>query len=112
MTDTPEQGPRWRWSAVAFLLFGLALALRFQVLGGEDLTEVVPARQVTKPAMMMVRVDSRFVVWLVARNAHTLLHDPARFFDAGICYPAEQALAFGEPGITLGLMGMSAPDQM
>ncbi len=50
--------------------------------------------------------DHRFVTWLIARNAQTLASNPTDLFDAGICYPAPKALAQGEPGIALGLLGV------
>lgn len=53
----------------------------------------------------MAQSDLRFVVWVVSRNAYTLLTRPWRLFDAEQCHPAANALALGEPAITLGLLG-------
>jgi hypothetical protein len=94
--------------ALAFLL---ALAVRFHVLLGEDLTQValLPERgaQSAQPGALPA-ADLRFVVWLVARNARTLLHAPTHLFQAEPCHPARDALALGEPGVTLGLLGAPA----
>jgi hypothetical protein len=93
------------------LAFLLALAVRFHVLAGEDLSQValLPERnaQSVQPGALPA-ADLRFVVWLVARNARTLLLAPTQLFEAEPCHPAESALALGEPGVTLGLLGAPA----
>ncbi len=54
----------------------------------------------------LLEADHRFVVWLAGRNAWTWLHRPGSMFDAEPCHPAKRTLARGEPGFTLGLLGI------
>jgi len=53
-------------------------------------------------------IDQRFVAWLAARNAWTLLHRPRSLFEAEPCYPERSALTLGEPGIALGIAALPA----
>jgi hypothetical protein len=53
-------------------------------------------------------IDQRFVAWLAARNAWTLLHQPGALFEAEPCYPEPDALTLGEPGIALGIASIPA----
>ena len=53
-------------------------------------------------------IDQRFVAWLAARNAWTLLHRPHALFEAEPCYPERSALTLGEPGIALGIAALPA----
>jgi hypothetical protein len=111
-----EGGASRRWTAAALLVLGLALAQHFHEFWGHDPREVVltsvpevDERRARGTGWAAIgAADHRFVVWLVARNAYTLLTRPSRLFDAEQCYPARKALAFGEPGITLGILGMPA----
>lgn len=97
----------WRWHALAALTFGLVLVVRFRGLLALDLTEMASFGAIDHaPWGQMALGDLRFVIWLVSRNARTLLHDPARLFDAETCHPSERALALGEPGIALGVLGV------
>jgi hypothetical protein len=50
--------------------------------------------------------DQRFSAWLIARNAHTLRTQPSRLFEAEACFPARNSLVYGEPMITLGIVGI------
>ncbi len=50
--------------------------------------------------------DLRFGTALIARNARTLVTRPWRLLDIEQCYPAERALALGEPLIVQGLIGV------
>ena len=52
--------------------------------------------------------DHRFTIALIARNAYALVTHPTRLFQAEQCFPAANALALGESGITLGLIGAPA----
>lgn len=101
----------WRWHVLAAVVFGAALALRYSALIGADLARfaLVPdqGHGTTGPGGLPA-ADLRFVIWLVARNAFTLLHAPWRIFQAEPCHPAADALALGEPGLTLGLLGTPA----
>jgi arylsulfatase A-like enzyme len=105
--------PRRRgvWHLLAALVFLAALPLRFDELLGQDLSRValVPNTEGGNTGPNSLNAgDLRFVVWLVARNAYTLLEQPRHLFDAEPCYPARKALTLGEPGLTLGLLGLPA----
>src|SRR5258706_16328243 len=52
--------------------------------------------------------DQLWVAWAVSRNARQLATAPSDLFDAEDCFPAQHALALGEPVITLGLLGVPA----
>lgn len=104
------------WLAVAAAVFMLALASVFHELWRHDPTTVIPEPRLEageafdnpKKNEFLARSDQRFVVWLIARNARTLLTEPSRLFDSELCFPAENALVFGEPAITLGLIAAPA----
>jgi hypothetical protein len=65
------------------------------------------SRQLTAPeADSLIHTDNRYMVWLTAHGAHSLLHHPWAFFDAEGCFPGENTLAYGETGLTLGLIGL------
>lgn len=115
-----ETSPDWRWSAFALALFAGTLLLVFRGVLSAGLTEHVPVSsfgherdsvtgELALPARDSIfHTDQRFVVWLTARNAHALLGGPFGFFDAETCQPADASLAFGEPGLSLGLVGIPA----
>lgn len=110
MVRSPSDRPR-RWHIVAALLFFAALPLRFHEIVGEDTSQVALLRDRGEKSIRpggVQAADLRFVVWLVARNAYTLLNRPGRLFDAEPCHPAERALTLGEPGLTLGLLATPA----
>ena len=50
--------------------------------------------------------DALLNEWILAWVAHQLPHAPARLFDANIFYPARDTLAFSEPLIVPGILGM------
>jgi hypothetical protein len=50
--------------------------------------------------------DAQLNEWILAWVAHQLPHAPARLFKANIFYPARDALAFSEPLIVPGILGM------
>lgn len=52
--------------------------------------------------------DTTFAVWLVSRNAYTLLHHPFHLFDTEHCAPAKKTMTLGEPMITMGLLAVPA----
>lgn len=112
----PSARSRWGWHAVALAVYLAALGSYFNGFAGEDFTEVVPAKvfpykefpEGVYPTGAMTGTDHRFVVWLIARNAHTLLTQPWNLFDAEPCYPGEKALTFNEPGIALGVQAIPA----
>jgi hypothetical protein len=95
-------------------VFAGALALAFSAYCGSDLERVAPAvprpnaPPADHPGGPLGAIDQRFVAWLVARNAWTLIHRPLALFEAEPCYPEPRALTLGEPGITLGLVGIPA----
>jgi hypothetical protein len=100
----------WRLAAVALL--GCALVSAFHPYWGHDLRREAPAvphasdHPTDHPGGWIAGLDHRFVVWLTARNAWTLLHRPTAFFDAEPCFPERNALTLGEPGIALGVVGI------
>jgi hypothetical protein len=100
------------WHGVALLVFALALAVDFRGCAGRDPTRVAPLAAAPEGADATIRTwhtfsknDLRFVVWVVARNAHAFLRQPTQLFEAETCHPARRALALGEPALTLGLLG-------
>ena len=106
-------GRRWTW--VALLVFSCATVSLLHGCWGQSPAEVAPVgiperlgRSEDDYTHRILKFDHRFTVWLVARNAYTLLNRPGAFFDAEPCHPAENALAFGEPGLALGLLGTPA----
>ncbi len=108
----PAAPTQRQWLAIALVVFVLASAQLFSGLLGADPRRVVPANIAGPPGESqgsgdwesLGETDLRFVVWLIARNAWTLTHAPGSLFDAEPCAPAENALAFGEPGIGLGFL--------
>ena len=50
--------------------------------------------------------DSQFQAWEIAWVRHAIVHAPAHIFDANIFAPARNALAFTEPLIGYGLLGL------
>jgi hypothetical protein len=103
----------WGWRGVAVLAF---IACVWQLMGdvmSRPLGESVPVNiarlaehKSPYPAGAIQLSDHRFVVWLIGRNARTLVEAPSRLFQAEPCHPADDTLALGEPGIAVGLMGV------
>jgi len=95
-------------------VLGCALVGAFGAYLGNDLTRRVPAvrrpdaQAEGHPGGPLGAIDQRFVAWLAARNAWTLLHRPLSLYDAEPCYPERSALALGEPGIALGVVAIPA----
>lgn len=113
----PAAGSRaWRELAVATVVFALAAAWVMGDLAGRDPTRFAIANVSEQPTEGPRREawhtlglnDLRFVTWQIARNARVLPTRPWRFFDAGMCHPAENAMAFGPSAFTLGVLGMPA----
>ena len=50
--------------------------------------------------------DAQFLTWEIAWVRHAIVHAPAHVFDANIFAPARNALAFTEPLIGYGLLGL------
>jgi hypothetical protein len=108
--------PRSRHATLTALacaaVFAAALATAFHPYLGSDLERVAPAvprpdaPSAGHPGGPLGAIDHRFVAWLVARNAWTLLHRPLALFDAEPCYPEPDALTLGEPGIAFGVVGI------
>jgi hypothetical protein len=94
--------------AGALLVFLAAEAVLFRGAVGVDLRVAAPIQVLPGVEEGPAKADLSFVVWLVARNARTLLREPGRLFDAEPCAPAPEALALGEPGLTLGLLAVPA----
>jgi hypothetical protein len=104
------------WDVAALLAFVLTTAWLYRPILLDEWSRVVPvvvpADEVSEPGVYpgspLSETDHQFVVWLVSRNARTLLRQPWRLYDAETCYPSEHALALGEPGVDLGVLGMPA----
>ena len=107
---------RFGWNVAAALVFVLATASLFRGYASGDLRDLVPAavrREIDSSggaslSAALFAADQRIVVAVAGRNARVLLAHPSRLFEAESCFPVEQALALGEPEITLGVMGMPA----
>jgi hypothetical protein len=103
-----------RWDIAALLIFLLASAIFNRSLIGEDLTRVVPVapsvEKVAKaggyPETYFAATDLRFVVWLLSRNARTLVTHPTEIFQAEQCHPVVDGLALGESAISQGVIGI------
>jgi hypothetical protein len=55
---------------------------------------------------LLERNDAVFTAALVARSARVLTHEPRRLFDAEHCAPAERTLTYGDPMLTMALLGV------
>jgi hypothetical protein len=102
------------WSAVALLVFVVASLFVFRGLVGRDLRAVVPTN-VEQAAILgpsqtnweaLAETDMRFIVWMVARGAHSLLDHPANFFEGEQCHPALTSLAYGESGLAQAILAV------
>jgi hypothetical protein len=103
----------WVWAALACGL--LATAIVFHDFVDFDLRTHAPAnlspRAQQEPESVsnwdaLATSDLRFVVWLIARDVHSLLQRPTRFFSAEQCFPATDALAYGESGLAMGVLAL------
>jgi hypothetical protein len=104
---------RLAWHAGAALVFLLATASLFHGYAAGSLRDLVPAPAALAakegdPGRPLLAADQRLVVALAGRNARVLLTRPWALFDAESCHPVENALALGEPEITLGALGTPA----
>ena len=74
----------WHSTAAATLVFGFTLASLFHAVWGQDLSEVIPVivpENAEERPVHLGAADRRFVVWLIARKAFTMLTRPTRLFD-------------------------------
>ncbi len=102
-----------RWALVGAVLLIAGLYAVFGEVWRHELDTFVPT-EISRPdgvlasgeVRELLLGDQRFVAWLVSRNAYTLLEDPGSLYQAEPCFPADGALALGEPGITMGLIAM------
>ena len=121
MTNTGVEEGQWRssrlWTVVAILVFACALASLFRGFWGQDTTEITvsnlrPPSEARGSALAFWNVmglgDLQLVIGTIARNASTLMTRPWHLFEAEQCYPAENALALGEPMISQGILAMPA----
>ncbi len=107
----PSRARSARAEVLGLLVLALAFVWTYRGLIGQDTTDRVPVLMTeaggNEPAVgFFARVDQQFAVWLISRNARTWASAPAQLFDGGLCYPAEDGLALGEPALTLGLLGV------
>jgi hypothetical protein len=115
-----ERSPDWRWSALALALFSATVLVLFRgvlVAGPTDFVVASSYGHERSPETGLLELprpdsifhtDQRFVLWLTARNARALWGGPLGFFDAGTCQPSSESLVYGEPGLSLGIVGMPA----
>jgi len=111
-----KRGSAVLWFAAALVVFCISLVTPFSEVWRYDVRETVPTFPWEEPGDSAWpkrlkgprTTDHYFVTWGVGRNAYTLLTRPTRLFDGEQCYPAPNALALGEPMITLGIVGMPA----
>jgi hypothetical protein len=104
------------WHGAALLVFVLASLVFHRSMWGADWSSVVPVAHAPDSVAetgrnwgtTLKKTDQQFVVWLISRNARTLLRDPLALYEAEPCFPAKRSLALGEPGVNLGLLGIPA----
>jgi hypothetical protein len=104
------------WHGVAFGVLVVSLLTFFHAMLGEPFDSAVPVNvargavdeEGVYPRGPLDKTDHRFVIWQAARNAYTLLGRPLNLFQAEPCHPADNVLALGEPGITMGLLAAPA----
>jgi hypothetical protein len=129
-------GPRWPWvvtDVLAVLVAALAGALVLtvpwdrpkplpaprRVTAGEIVVSVAgygallavmswPLVRDLAGAGPIDRPDGRLNAWILAWDAHALLHEPARLFQAPIFHPLPDALAFSENLLLLAVAGAPA----
>jgi hypothetical protein len=111
--ERPEEtfaSRRWTWIAAG--VFALACASLLSAVWGASWSESVPVNVArvgdesrAYPRGIFDETDHRFVIWQCGRNAYTLLGAPWNLFEAEPCHPVEGALALGEPGISMGVLG-------
>jgi hypothetical protein len=104
--DSIERSTGWRWTTAALLVFLLAAASIYGGAWHRGPREFIPSTNLSEGWKIVVGMDHHFVVWLVSRNAYALMTAPHRLFDAEHCFPARHTLAFGEPLITMGVLGV------
>jgi hypothetical protein len=109
----PTRSSTARATTLALLVIAVGLAWTFRDFVRADMSDVTrfvlhESRAAQGTGSFAARVDTRFVVWLVSRNAHTFASQPWRAFDGEICHPTPQSIALGEPGFALGLVGVPA----
>lgn len=115
-----------KWTAAACLIFGIATAHQYQqvLLDGFGTAIAVPrnfGKTTTDPSERADHLwpteradlrrqwedwDHSFALWVVSRNAYTLLHEPAGLFAEGPCFPFPMPLALGHPAIGQGLLAV------
>jgi hypothetical protein len=118
--------PRGRtaWTVGACLLFGLAIVLQYQqVLRGGLWTSMAVPRPVPEASATLFeradhlwspdlverhrqwqQPDHAFALWIVSRNAYTLLNEPSHLFGEGPCFPFPRPLVLGHPAISQGIL--------
>ena len=108
--EVPSPGlSSWRWNLAAILVFFLAAAAVYGEVWREDPRSVVPVLDFQRGGVRAIgRMDVSLETWLVARNAHTLVHHPHRLFDTEHCAPWEKTMTLGIPMITMGVVAIPA----
>lgn len=91
--------------AIALGILSACLLYTLLPIWRQGPSTVVPAVESPGNWQALVENDVRFGAWGTSRNAWTLTHEPWNLFDAEPCYPATNTLAFGNPMISLGVLG-------
>ena len=109
----PDASPRDRRRQQLALLLAVgvvlaAAALHFDALWGRDLARfaLIPEETSGTHLGTTSRDDVRFIARTLWHDAHALTTKPWRLYDAGVCWPAEYSLAFGEPMIAYGILAI------
>jgi hypothetical protein len=100
-------------AAIALAIFAAALVGTYGSVWKQGVTQVIPVPFPTAPAtdraaavrLAIQESDALYSVWVIGRNAQTLLFDPAGLFDAQRCFPVQKSLALGESALGLSLLG-------
>jgi hypothetical protein len=94
----------------ALLLAAAFFALATGWLYGDVLRGRIDDRVVRPESSMsgLARFDQRFAIWLIARNANAILHQPLSLFEAETCHPERAALTLGHPALATGLFAVPA----
>lgn len=118
MTQRNDTSPRripavWLIAALAVFCLGTASVLELStrdlhndVLSWTENRGSVANARLAAALMDPNRADTAFAVWLVSRNAYTLVRRPWRLFDTEHCAPAERTITLSEPMITVGLLAV------
>ncbi len=104
------------WIGAAVLLYGAVTTVVYADVWRAGFRNAIaftftdaPVDTPVRAARMAMREsDALYTVWVVGRNAYTLLHHPSQLFDGERCYPTRLSMALGESMLSLSLLGLPA----